>query len=728
MKKINNFINNSKGLFTMLLLSIAFFSSNAQTTTSLRSDGVMLLNGEPFFPIGYYAEGFNTLASINYAANSMAAAGFNMVFNEHDIEVSNAEFGSYLDNCASKGIYNIISFYDNSTAVDAKMSSFIPAFKNKPSVAVWGIADDSGIRGTEEEIIRKHNLATLLDPNHITFQATNAGIIKEGPVSKVGMSGTQVYNIFNPNDNRLDGYQGWEYITKCVNKCTTNSKVPFGIPQAFINGSTFPNTQGYTFPTAAQCDAQSYFNIVAGMKGLIFYTFQDYYGSTINVSQPDYWNASSRVANEIQGTLKNVILNGTRTTVADQINHIYYSKWLYNNETYIIAVNVDLVSHAISIPVNGNTLTKVFSYRNGNMSLSNNNLSGNLNSLDVQIYKINSGGSSTVAVTGISLNSGSATILVNGTQQLDAVVAPADATNKNVSWTSSNTAVASVNNTGLVTGIAAGNATITATTQDGNKTATSQITVNPLSPTPGLLLINPGFENGLSSGWTSDWGNSIITTQIKNSGVNALQIGSQSGGRAQPITAGFSSGNEYVLSAWARLSSAGSVGNIGVLCKNSSGAQLGNFYGSPITNFDAFLNKSVTFNVPAGTTLMEVYAYYDGSSSGKLYVDDFNLVTTTPAAISNKNSEINNFKVDVYPNPVVSNLNLTYNLKTAGNVTFQINNSYGNQIKQFASKAKVAGEQTFNMDVSDLKNGIYFIRITNSDGEQVIKKILVNNN
>jgi len=85
--------------------------------------------------------------------------------------------------------------------------------------------------------------------------------------------------------------------------------------------------------------------------------------------------------------------------------------------------------------------------------------------------------STTVAVTGVSLNKTSTTLTVGETETLTATVVPTNATNKNVSWTSSNTSVASVSN-GVITAKAAGTATITVKTADGSKTATCTVTVN----------------------------------------------------------------------------------------------------------------------------------------------------------------------------------------------------------------------------------------------------------
>ena len=82
-----------------------------------------------------------------------------------------------------------------------------------------------------------------------------------------------------------------------------------------------------------------------------------------------------------------------------------------------------------------------------------------------------------VKVTGVTLNKTSATLEEGKTLTLTATVKPTDATNKKVVWTSSNTAVATVDANGKVTAKSKGEATITVTTEDGNYKATCVITV-----------------------------------------------------------------------------------------------------------------------------------------------------------------------------------------------------------------------------------------------------------
>ena len=89
-------------------------------------------------------------------------------------------------------------------------------------------------------------------------------------------------------------------------------------------------------------------------------------------------------------------------------------------------------------------------------------------------------------VTEVKLDKDSLTLDVGGSENLAATITPSNATNKNVTWSSDNQNVATVEN-GKVTAVGAGKATITVTTEDGNKTATCAVTVNPISVT-GVTL------------------------------------------------------------------------------------------------------------------------------------------------------------------------------------------------------------------------------------------------
>ncbi len=97
---------------------------------------------------------------------------------------------------------------------------------------------------------------------------------------------------------------------------------------------------------------------------------------------------------------------------------------------------------------------------------------------------------STIAVTGVSLNKTSLSLTVGGSQSLSATVSPSNASDKSVSWKSSDTSVATVDGSGNVKAVKAGTATVTVTTKDGSKTATCKVTVKSSSVAVTSISLN----------------------------------------------------------------------------------------------------------------------------------------------------------------------------------------------------------------------------------------------
>ena len=150
-----------------------------------------------------------------------------------------------------------------------------------------------------------------------------------------------------------------------------------------------------------------------------------------------------------------------------------------------------------------------------------------------------------VAVTGVSLNKTSTSIEQGGEEQLTATVAPSNAANRNVSWSSNAPTIASVDQTGKVSALSPGTATITVTTEDGNHTATCTVTVT-APPTPievtGIslnkstatvyvgstetltVIYTPADANsGKAVAWSSS--NESVATVDANGTVTAVAVG-----------------------------------------------------------------------------------------------------------------------------------------------------------------------------------------------------------
>lgn len=111
-------------------------------------------------------------------------------------------------------------------------------------------------------------------------------------------------------------------------------------------------------------------------------------------------------------------------------------------------------------------------------------------------------------VTGVALNQTTANVGLNKTITLTPIFYPVNATNKTVSWSSSDTSVASVNN-GVVTGLKVGTSAITVKTSDGGFEASCLVTVNNLVA-KSFTINRDSHGNGDSYGWLS-WTSETIS-------------------------------------------------------------------------------------------------------------------------------------------------------------------------------------------------------------------------
>jgi len=146
---------------------------------------------------------------------------------------------------------------------------------------------------------------------------------------------------------------------------------------------------------------------------------------------------------------------------------------------------------------------------------------------------------SNISVSGVSLNKSSTSLFVGNTETLSATVTPSDAANKNVTWNSSNSTIATVSADGLVTGISVGTAVITATTVDGGKTASCTVTVGNV-PVSGVSLNKS--STSLFVGDTETLTAAIAPADAANKNVswssNNTAVAAVSGGVVSAVAAG----------------------------------------------------------------------------------------------------------------------------------------------------------------------------------------------
>jgi len=166
-------------------------------------------------------------------------------------------------------------------------------------------------------------------------------------------------------------------------------------------------------------------------------------------------------------------------------------------------------------------------------------------------------------VTTVSLSPTSASIVAGTTRTLTATIKDQNGgtmSGQTVAWSSSNAAVATVSN-GVVTGVTAGTATITATASSKSGTASITVTAaTPPSGSTGTLLFSEAFENAsLSSrGWYDNTSPALSTTEHVAGSVSSLQFHWAKGGdmpeKGASMRHKFTASNSFYLSYYVKYS------------------------------------------------------------------------------------------------------------------------------------------------------------------------------
>jgi hypothetical protein len=334
--------------------------------------------------------------------------------------------------------------------------------------------------------------------------------------------------------------------------------------------------------------------------------------------------------------------------------------------------------------------------------------------------------SSANPVTGVSLSPATATIAAGTTQLLSQLVLPLTAINQRVVFTSDNSSVATVNRSGIVTGVAAGIATITATTEDGGKQTTATITV-----TKGETASDYLDNCDAVLGWNST---ASINTTDKKQGTGCLEnIGSLSTEFSKVFIPSLNYGTTTengLLKFWYWVSLA-ELGTRAVRVELSSAGK------SDVDEYQwtmpalsegwnmisLELSKASKIGTPDLTAINWFRIYSSGKAVGvnlKTRVDAIQLVTNSLSAISTTNTNENSFSI--HPNPYKTG-KLSVNLsgfENQSDIVLKICNLMGQTI--YEQKFNSSNNNIYLPD--NLKTAVYIVHIESKTHKAFTKLIV----
>ncbi len=296
----------------------ARFFRHPEPRVGLREDGVTLIAGKPFFPFGFYHVSWTFDAAHRIKmAQDLAAAGFNCT---HAGIKTLDEWGPFLDECAKGGVYVVTEF-------GVPPDQVIPRYKNHPAVLAWNPGDEPELNGlTPETMFTRYDQFKHLDPDHLVY-TTCASPGEYGHYAR----GTEVlapdpYPIPNAPVSMV-----YDYLSRAVAQAKPYGTPVWGVLQCFggYSGWTRP-------PTAKELRAMTYLALLAGVKGIIYYTYAD--GGWSVTAHPEQWEAAKALVPEIK-RLAPALMDGHPTVLSEGQGDLYAGYWEYGGSRTVVIVN-----------------------------------------------------------------------------------------------------------------------------------------------------------------------------------------------------------------------------------------------------------------------------------------------------------------------------------------------------------------------------------------------------
>ena len=360
------------------------YTGNQNMKVEIRADGTTMVNRKPFFPFGFYHVSWETTAQHRMdALRDLATAGFNTI---HASATNLNDYGEFLDEATRLGVYVLTE--QNKVG----LVNLVKAFNKKTAVLGWSIADDVDSGDfTPNDVLESHHQAKTIAPNHLTYVSGYSRKI-EHFTNCSDMIAMQAYPLIFGNGGELSSVYSKilftkEYVAKISHKAVYANLQTFD--WAVEEPENPKYKQGTRAPTFEEVRNMTYQSILAGAKGIIYYTYHDEVWH-LPSAKPELWEKMKSLVPEIKA-ISSFVLNGDLKKIQAGEDNILAGSWQLGKEALAIVINTSFDRESdVAIELPGNILqaNSMFTDYTGSMSFKNGKLSGLIKPVEVQVYRL----------------------------------------------------------------------------------------------------------------------------------------------------------------------------------------------------------------------------------------------------------------------------------------------------------------------------------------------------
>ena len=378
------------------VMPVAVAADPQPMTSTLRTDGTLLVNGKPVLPYGFYISTGHTGDIRLKCVEQIHKIGGTVVH----IQGPWHEDTRFLDKATELGLWVVSGHTETETKLDR-----VRKFKDHPAIIAWTLFDDANTLSNVEHLTTMNKLVKEIVPHRLTYiplgtQSRDVLMPTDGFFGCSDLVGWEVYPIANPKaaDPSL---RATETQMTLVSKAAAKANRPYWVlPQTFA----WP---GGRAPTPVEYRNQCYVGLINGAKGVMPWSIYHMVDSADVQAKkkaerkpawnewylPDnkeLWAECEAVAKELK-EITPQLLDGRRTKLTEN-GDVTASLWTGESEVLVIVANLsetETKSVSLTLP-NGLTgdLKPAFPARPTGLKLTDGKLTGEIGKAAVHVLRI----------------------------------------------------------------------------------------------------------------------------------------------------------------------------------------------------------------------------------------------------------------------------------------------------------------------------------------------------